>query len=285
MAVREISLRGPLPHDAADHATGFVGAVPQDLLLFVHGFNVDLDRARRQYRQMHGLLYRLAWRPRSNVVYLHWPGDHPTSRLSAVYFKRGAKLADQCVTPLIELLKDWRLQHGMPRSLTLVAHSLGCRIAVALAREVIRQNIGVELHLVLMAAAIPTRDDQVALKGVSGRMAMYSEADDILRFVFPLGQQMVDGDWLQLPEAVGLHGNPPPAWSRRWRMKDHGHSDYWESHPVAQHVCDAMHLTTAHPSAQRHMPAHSLQGFPALPVNRRVERLMRVREARSRALG
>jgi hypothetical protein len=126
----------------------------------------------------------------------------------------------------------------------LVAHSLGCRVALSTiakldhwAKNAHRAGRPPRMHVVLMAAAVPVPDcagrGRYAQEPHFARCSvMYSPLDGVLGKVFPLGQAFVD----RHAEAVGLRGHPEAGrWHARLRTPN-GHGDYWGSPETARQV-------------------------------------------------
>jgi hypothetical protein len=124
----------------------------------------------------------------------------------------------------------------------IVAHSLGCRLTAAMIREIHRidRNLCKRFRIVLMAGAVPCDDVadpslfRTSLEAVESTANLYSNNDNILRLLFPLGQL---GGWRGASEAIGLRGGPKTfAWTKLQNMPGFGHSDYWRKPHAAEFV-------------------------------------------------
>jgi hypothetical protein len=210
------------------------------VVILIHGFANSSKRADRSYDAFAaGLENCLPSCPERFATYFrfHWPGDHPLPVFNQASFSTRIQSAETSGGVLAE-----KLAATLPADaeIILVAHSLGCRVALAVLRWFIRKvpaqgpRIGA---VFLLAAAVPVRDCHGTGK-YAGRLSgaryltMYSHHDMVLRIAFPPGH--LGFDWLA--QAVGRHGAPERD---RWDLRFStglGHSDYWRSPGVAQAV-------------------------------------------------
>lgn len=213
-----------------------------DFVIFIHGFNVSQAQAREAYARFRWWLDQ--FQARAHVLELHWPGDRKWGLLSALCYPGKIDIAQQCG----ELLAKWIASKPQARFM-IVAHSLGCRVAVEAVRELrATGHLARVLSLCLMAAAVPVRHvaDRV-LGPLLGESAprwriLYSRGDQVLRWTFLPGQTLGGDALFGLP--VGLHGEPVQHWTAAgdtWELHqesgdyvafyDHGY--YWQGGPWA----------------------------------------------------
>jgi predicted alpha/beta hydrolase family esterase len=259
----------PSPHDAGSPA-GF-----QRLALLVHGFNNDRQDAERNYLYAKSRLAGAGVAPHvvKNIWELFWPSYVPAlmprlfrigtkgeraaqgnKAVSAFSYAQQVTKAKRVATRLASYLVAISERTSGPMALVLVGHSLGCRLILEAVEAIERIESGKKPYvaaLFLMAAAVqvdrvraPRRKKE---KGSRARdrfhlpdntYCLYSRDDQVLRFLFPLGQAAAR-EWRSLaarPEAVGRFGGPVDA---RWAGKDDtllGHGMYWQSEATTRHL-------------------------------------------------
>jgi pimeloyl-ACP methyl ester carboxylesterase len=116
---------------------------------------------------------------------------------------------------------------------TLIAHSLGCRVALELLDRFARSSRRPKPEfplVILMAAAVPTyffEDLELLWKGAllpERVVVLFSGRDQILKYFFRAGQTLA-GEGI-FPKAVGASAEPIGFWSSTV-VTDNGHSDYF----------------------------------------------------------
>lgn len=234
------------------------------LVILVHGYQNDITKAGGSFGRFRAAL-RGALALRSETALgafweFHWPGDDERYPLSVLGYPTRVHLADGAGDRLGEFLADLD-----PRQeVHLVAHSLGCRVALAAARRVRRTNAyaGACLgHVLLFAAAVPMGqcvDEQGRPfrppMPVRGEQVYYSRSDRVLRHVFAVGQSAA-GE--RGAVAVGREGGPPGRWLTTTNT-GLGHSDYWGSYEVAAHAGPLLGARLAPPVSALAVPEASL---------------------------
>ncbi len=237
----EISVRLP-GRDAGGPAVPARGMLPPAggaVFLLVHGYANSASDARESWSAFLDDLAaaRLGgWLPR-NPTGVQWPGDEPIVGINQASYPLKIEVAVRSAGLVADFLTAAAPASGPRLTLSVAAHSLGCRLAVELLRELAaRPDHGVVVdRVVLMAAAVPTGSvdrDGPLRPGVfwtRGVQALYSAGDDVLRFAFPIGET-AGGDGF-FPTAVGRHGDPGSTWLSARQMnhggKLYGHGDYW----------------------------------------------------------
>jgi pimeloyl-ACP methyl ester carboxylesterase len=215
------------------------------VLILVHGYQNSADGAGRSYSR---LLAKLHIPPDFSVWEFHWPGDHPVKPVSVMTYSARTDRATLSGDLLAEKFVATELKRR--HYVYIIAHSLGCRVALAAVKK-IREQIakdvykGAQLRAVfLLAAAVPVRMCELnsqtpppydrPLDG-SDEYVFYSRRDLALRFGFPLGQR-AHGEWGEHGPAVGRDGHPRDG---RWKERSNTrlrHGEYWASGHVAQNV-------------------------------------------------
>jgi hypothetical protein len=209
------------------------------IAFLIHGYNVEPRGAAAAYARLFDTIRRVTLLPplldaRSWLVY--WAG----------YESGGLAPGKTLVSPLTYAaqipsacdaargLRDYiDRRSGGQAQVSLIAHSLGCRVALELldAYAAFPTESTPEFPvLVLMAAAVPTHfleDLQRLWRGAllpKRVIVLFSERDAILAGPFRLGQTIA-GEGL-LPRAVGATGRPVGFWTRVVRTRN-GHSGYF----------------------------------------------------------
>lgn len=243
---------------------------PEDLLLgrnvvilFIHGYNVGEQEALISYGAMHRHL-GLPW---SGVTAgLLWPGDGAASTpgqppgwasrfMRPLTYPHQPARAAQAAEILMEAIRTAveERQHAanaarsdvLPLDLHVVAHSMGCRLALELIR-LLQARFGAALRLrllVLMAAAVPVylvQEGRPLAKalGQAERLRNYrSRKDKVLKWAFRTGQMLERpfpyGWGFSTRGALGRLGHGARG-SIEDIETDHGHSGYWSDSRIAR---------------------------------------------------
>jgi pimeloyl-ACP methyl ester carboxylesterase len=249
ISLRERCQGGPVREKPIETPAGALSR-SRRVLLLIHGFNVDFCHAEKSYTTfMRELFFR--WQARS--VWVYWPGDYAFESESAIarwtrsaisgasysYQPDTAEAAARALRDFIFKVIDERrkFRHHYPIKLSIVAHSLGCRLALELLDLLgPRDDLKIEL-VVLMAAAVPlfevrsTKRFDLAHTNASKTLIYFSKKDKTLKWLFRLGQRFYSSspsNFLFGRAALGRHGpegilplNVEPI----ERSYDHG--DYW----------------------------------------------------------
>lgn len=216
-------------------------------VFLVHGYNVSEDAAIAEFEHFNASVTRRVAALRGQVGYFIWPGDYsdPVSRAS---YPWRVGTARRCAPKLAEYLESLRTPGGATPQIVIVAHSLGCRLAleaVHAASDRVRRNT----TLILMAAAYPVGRVEgpmtMSIRSTRSSVVLYSESDEILSSWFAVGELAAGWGGGGIPEAVGLFGRPTRrAWSERRSMAGFRHGDYWKSDAVHGHVCRILGFAT-----------------------------------------
>jgi pimeloyl-ACP methyl ester carboxylesterase len=253
---------------AASDRTSPVAA--RRIVLFVHGYNNDEAKAAKSYRAAKAKLVDVVGRARLDRVWtLFWPGyaeavlpalrrritpplrstDVPVTEGAALGFLLYALQVEKACKvgrALAEYLVDLATSDPA-REIVIVAHSLGCRVALEALAEIAYTPAARQLRAVcLMAAAVATNTVDRGRLATGARAAnrtyvLYSRRDTVLRWTFRSGQALAGegGAW----PAVGLAGDPRPVWSSRDEtMLRHG--EYWPSPFTTPHLARLFGVAT-----------------------------------------
>ena len=240
------------------------------LILLIHGFNNSEQDARRAFATFRRNLGKSV--PREQLWEFHWPGDHPEPFISKVTYPVRVPVAMLTGQALKEFLSE---RHNA-RSLVIIAHSLGCRVALETVFQIMADAAysGPQLeHVFLMAAAVPTRLCDTPQKRFPARgreireHVFYSPRDVVLAAGFEPFQSAVGV--LEEGEAVGYRGLPA---QQRWASRTGvclKHGEYWKSRPISRHILTT--LTTGTPPSA--LPHRCLGRYPVSATAFAVKRL------------
>jgi len=250
-----ISFRHPLTNAVllqplASSRTALRGV--RNLVLLIHGFNVDQDNAIKSYdgfyRWQRALNHRLETEPIFNdrrVIEVYWPGDAAWKGVkclfSPLFYPDAIGVARETARQLVRtILRAAPAPYVV--SIDIVGHSMGCRIAVEMLHLLLdpaAAHIQIR-RVVLMAAAVPTfllmpgRSPRgvgvgFASKPVNGTYSLFSPSDDVLYMAFRVGQTLRFGEGEGFaPYALGSFywaGHPFNCFQDE--IRGAGHSDYW----------------------------------------------------------
>lgn len=235
------------------------------IIVLIHGYNDTEDEARGAYQafcQLQAAIVRsgLDWTFGATVVEVFWPGDARWGIARPAYYPWALPVADKTAALLSDIVRDLcAFGHG-ELVLDLVAHSMGNRIALGLLSSLQRVS-GLQVRRSIhMAAAVPTwrlekTTDEFAL-GLSVETArgeatsLYSPADAVLAYAFPVGETADLPDEGFLPVALGhQQWTAGHSWVNlaQWSAYPAGHGDYWSGKPVNAQVTFALDLGAATP--------------------------------------
>lgn len=228
--------------------------------ILIHGFANSTAKANESYRSLIREVENTIWPgridKRSPIFGYHWPSDHPNRFKSTASFSTRVGVATSAGHHLGALLEtlDSRTE------VVLVAHSLGCRVALG-ALDYLKSGHsrrGATIRsVILMAAAVPV-DTCSGAEQFAGRYArrytvLHSRRDRVLQWCFPPGQSLFD----RAATAVGRNGGPDGL---RWDQKIDtklGHSQYWSSATAASLLASLLPITVPRSVRRRHLEIRS----------------------------
>ncbi len=277
----ELTVRVPGSSDVAPTVTdnGMAAINPRHILLLVHGYNNSHEDAEKSYRIFLDNMAtafggRISLAP-DTVAKFHWPGDESTAFGTTVGYpfdiNHARDAADRLASYLVALPV---IGSGASRRITMVGHSMGCRLILEALGRVSTASVPGIAIVGLMAAASPVefvrRNGRLFRTGSPPRQMLkfFSEQDLVLQIGFPLGQwlafqwQIEDGNY---SEAIGRFGHPDEFGSAQ-RTRN-GHSDYWSDAKIVSFLVQQVDATTRTQLASVEMPERALQ--PAVAVTER----------------
>lgn len=263
ISVRKFSNAGPVLQNARLTPANLL-LDAEELVLLIHGYNNSELSAFESYR---AFMENLGSGWASCVSGIFWPGDGSTNDpdarqvwnsvlFSAISYPLQPRRAEESASYLadtITLALSARLERAnrsgrAPRNLVLniVAHSMGCRLALELLkllRSALRGGAPLRIrNVALMAAAVPQYDTEfrgsfhLALNTPDKTTVFWSRSDRVLRMTFPLGQVLA---W---PFPLGWDLRKRSALGRFGMAERNGlssvevdldHSDYWSDRFIA----------------------------------------------------
>lgn len=242
----------PVPHELPIRTS--------KLVLLIHGFNVTEDDAFATYRRFCTEQQQLADLDASaNVaddrafIEVDWPGGIDAAKaVSWAGYWLAISQAKE-LGPRIAADLDAAARRFGHLTLDIVAHSLGCRLAIETLRA-LGPNITVT-GIVFQAAAVDVEQLESAQDRYGLRSALlnarcrihslYSEGDQVLLLAFPGGQALEAAGWKKVPTALGYtrwdQGSILGTALRQVQIAGAGHSDYWGGEGKPKQVRNAQH--------------------------------------------
>src|ERR1700761_9389068 len=278
---RKLSVRSPFPDQPMGEDVEVVEGLVTDLdaprlIILIHGYQNSETAAQRSYDRFRSVLRTALWltsEERLGTFWdFHWPGDHPNKVISVATF--AARIGDARKSG--ELLADFLAERSPQQEVILIAHSLGCRVALDAERAIRRQGSryqGATIRwLFLMAAAVPQtlcdpgRQFDSPVPG-SLDYAFYSHRDTVLSKTFPLGSHLYG----EGQDAVGYDGDPESRWERHDETGTGlRHKDYWGSYPVAAQIGAYLGYPGDRALPDRHDPPDWAEQAPENQLERHV---------------
>lgn len=197
-------------------------------ILLLHGCNTQERTAQTVMTPVRDALSQRCGRVGSQILTMTWPGDRPWWRGGIAAYPLMERKSVAAGRKLSEYFREEYAAGLGAAELVFVAHSLGCRLALEMAAELMRSGRPAGLRklvLILMAAAVPTDLKDLIAEAkttVDELVVLHSDRDRALKIFFPLATARSGS------EAVGYRGNPTaPAWSFSQQMDGYDHEHYW----------------------------------------------------------
>ena len=216
------------------------------LLLLIHGYNNTLKDGEEAYRAFEARQRELAALDDDTpvaggrLIRIFWPGDADWGVVSPLFYPWSIERARRTAAALAATLARAARESGH-KQVDIVAHSMGCRLALELLKQLRGKNDIAVGRVVLMAGAVPTfmlepkpdkqkLRDAIAAALTDAGLSLYSTNDKVLAYAFPLGQSMAPGDEGFFPTALGHEfwaDADAPAKIMQKENPGADHSDYW----------------------------------------------------------
>lgn len=273
---------GPVRESAPGFAQG-----RSRLVFLVHGYNDTEDDARKNFQQLTDELRDLG--PRTNGIladlgYTYWPGNWILGPLSGISYPFEIRKAVESGTNFGLYLAHLAGPAGTPTQVYLVAHSLGCRVVLEILGTLDAAAGGslVVSGTCFMAAAIPVDMAEerwariVGIARPATASVLYSTADTILHFFFPIGETLAGEGFF--PTAVGRFGQPDGVWNRRDDLTPDGHGAYWSDPRAARTVARLLGVPVPSDPPRSEIPDRALAEPAPIATRTLDERQLRARD-------
>lgn len=230
------------------------------LVVLIHGYQNDERKARKSYGRFQarfGDAVPGGLGKAGAVWEFHWPGDHPLGAVSMTTYPVRVPVAILAGKALAD---DWLARLRRKQDVYIVAHSLGCRVALEAVRTIRRQGAswpGARVRSVFMLApAVPVPQCEAAGPlgaplARSSEHVFFSRSDWVLFGGFRPGQYLVG----EHGAAVGRRGEPAPRWTSR-NDTGLGHSGYWKSPDVVRTIAELLGLVPWRSIEERRLPRY-----------------------------
>jgi len=252
-----------------------------DLVVLIHGFHNPAGKASKSYDKFRQALNKVSEGGEKDLGAIweyYWPGDHPSRPISAVTYPIRVGIAR---TAGELLAREWLAHREPHQRVHIVAHSLGCRVALEAIRTIRKEEEMGRYHgarvqrVFLLAAAVPaslcieSREWFSRPLASSTEHVFYSRKDRVLQGAFPLGQLLVGRE---SGPAVGRNGQPGGS---RWASRTDtglGHSRYWPSTSVTRKIHDLTRQGARREIPGRQLPAAANSDRPRPPATQELTR-------------
>lgn len=234
------------------------------LIALIHGYNNSENDADSAFDAFERGVAEIDSSIAKDFVRVHWPGDLRVPLVRPAVYPWRVHTAIACAESLAQYVRERRSPSGSPYELVIVAHSLGCRLALETLNCL--QRVGAvpdRITVILLAAAVPVELVEalgalsVAVTSAHSTLVIYSLSDSVLKYAFPIGQRLAEPGLLQPQQAVGLWGRPVlRTWSERHGAPQHAHGDYWGSSLVHEIFCRELGV-----KVPRRMPIRSFSSL------------------------
>lgn len=282
LSVRSDSTGG----DVLPQVAGSLGAYGSQIVFLFHGYNDSFEVAHEAYASFFqnfpgvGNVLHEKWQPAIHPCY--WPGDKAWGALSAASYALEMGPAKQSAAVFADFISRLAIPSAF-LDIYFIAHSLGNRVVLELLSSLETMRAGGQLSsqlqckgLCMMAAAAPV--PMVEPNGPlyhaatlsATRRTLYSEADTVLHFAFPIGETAAREGFF--PTAIGRFGQPQSNWTAETEMfisPGHGynHGDYWSQPNTIPQISAFFGIPVAAGLASTSIPARTLPAPAAFAQN------------------
>lgn len=267
---------------------GSLGAYGSQIVFLFHGYNDSFAVARQSYASFlqnfpaAGNPLRDKWQPEIHPCY--WPGDKAWGPISFASYALEMGPAKESAAVFANFFATLHAPAGGTLDLYFIAHSLGNRVVLELLAAL--QNVKAAGRLssqiqfkgfCMMAAAVP-----VSMAEPTGRLfsaatvsatrrTLYSRADTVLHFAFPIGETAAFEGFF--PTAIGRFGQPPSDWTAETEMfvstnRGYNHGDYWSQPNTIPQISAFFGIPAAAAPPSSSILARTLPAPASLPQNR-----------------
>lgn len=276
---------GPLKLSGARH-----------ILLLIHGFNNTWDEAEKSFTDLIGGLEKAglcdSYVAPDAIVRFQWPGDvavGPFQLMDFLGYPVDIEQAIRSAPVLRRYLTDELLAELPNVRISIVAHSLGCRLTLELLKvRPGERALPIEM-VALLAPAVPVSLVELGADGLYGRqwslagtdqmartmLKFHSWKDMVLGLAFPAGEALACAMNIEpaiFLEAVGFLGDP--CVFGRSVPCDDTHGEYWGDDGVAREIVAAIDPRLAVRIVGRGSAGRSLPAISEIAERQMAERLL-----------
>lgn len=263
--------------DVLSQVSGSLGAYGSQIVFLFHGYNDSFAVASQSYASFFqnfpaaGNPLRDKWQPAIHPCF--WPGDKSWGPVSFASYALEMGPAKQSAAAFADFVSTLHAPAGGTLDLCFVAHSLGNRVVLELlfALEAMKAagRLSSQIQFkgfCMMAAAVPVSmvESNASLYAAAtlsaARRTLYSEADTVLHFAFPIGETAAFEGFF--PTAVGRYGQPQSDWTGEAEMflsAGHGynHGDYWSQPNTIPQISAFLGIPTSAPLGSASIPRNA----------------------------
>ncbi|MGB6484343.1 MAG: alpha/beta hydrolase [Candidatus Acidiferrales bacterium] len=284
----ELSVRSAASSgEVLPEVVGSLGAYGGQLVFLFHGFNDSFDVAHSAYasffQNFPGTGNSLHDKWQSTIHACYWPGDKAWGPISAASYALEMGPAQQSAAAFADFLAALPVPGSATLDVYFIAHSLGNRVVLELLSALQNMKAAGRLSsqiqckgFCMMAAAVPV--SMVESNGPlyqsailsATRRTLYSEADTVLHFAFPIGETAAREGFF--PTAIGRHGQPQSDWTAATEMfispsNGYNHGDYWSQPNTIPQISAFFGIPTAAAPASSSIAQHALPAPSAVVAN------------------
>ena len=272
--------------DVLLQVAGSLGPYGSQIVFLFHGYNDSFTVARVAYTSFlnnfpgAGNPLHDKWQPAIHPCY--WPGDKAWGPVSFASYALELGPAKNTAKVFADFIASLPIPAGV-LDVYFIAHSLGNRVVLELLSILQQMKAAGRLSSQIqfkgfctMAAAVPVsmaepngKLFQAATLSAT-RRTLFSEADTVLHFAFPIGETAAFEGFF--PTAIGRYGQPQSAWTAEAEMfisPGHGynHGDYWSQPNTIPQISAFLGIPTASAPASASIPQHALPASASLAQN------------------
>lgn len=273
--------------DVLSQVSGSLGAYGSQIVFLFHGYNDSFAVASQSYASFlrnfpaAGNPLHDKWQPAIHPCY--WPGDKSWGPVSFASYALEMGPAKQSAAAFANFISTLHAPAGGTLDLYFVAHSLGNRVVLELLLTLQAMKAAGKLSsqiqfkgFCMMAAAVPVSMVQsnanlyAAATLSATRRTLYSEADTVLHFAFPIGETAAFEGFF--PTAIGRYGQPQSDWTAETEMfispnQGYNHGDYWSQPNTIPQISAFLGIPTAAPIASTSIVQRTLPALSSISPN------------------
>jgi hypothetical protein len=259
---------------------GSLGAYGSQIVFLFHGYNDSFAVASASYAAFLQNFPATAnpltdkWKPAIHKCF--WPGDKSWGPVSFASYALELQPAKDSAKTFAYFLESLPAPGGV-LDIYFIAHSLGNRVVLELLNALQNAKAAIQFKgFCMMAAATPVALVESngylfrASKLSSTRRTLFSEADTVLHFAFPLGETAALEGFF--PTAIGRFGQPQSNWTAEAEMfttagPGYKHGDYWSDANTIPQISAFFGIPTASAQTSSSIVQHTLPAPASIAEN------------------